>query len=46
MALGGLAYVGMLPFSLRSYRRLKAEAEAIAEPVVGPAPPVAQPRQG
>lgn len=46
MALGGLAYVGMLPFSLRSYRRLKAEAEAIAEPVVGPAPPVAQSRQG
>jgi CDP-diacylglycerol--serine O-phosphatidyltransferase len=36
MALGGIAYVSMLPFSLRSYRRLKAEAEAIAEPVVAP----------
>jgi CDP-diacylglycerol--serine O-phosphatidyltransferase len=34
LALGGLAYMAMLPFSLRSYRRLKAEAEAIAEPVV------------
>lgn len=38
MALGGLAYVATLPFSLRSYRRLKAEAEAIAEPVIGGAP--------
>ena len=34
MALGGVVYVAMLPFSLRSYRRLKAEAEAIADPVV------------
>jgi hypothetical protein len=24
----------MLPFSLRSYRRLRAEAEAVAEPVI------------
>jgi CDP-diacylglycerol--serine O-phosphatidyltransferase len=31
LAAGGLVYVGMLPFSLRSYRRLKAEAEAIGE---------------
>jgi CDP-diacylglycerol--serine O-phosphatidyltransferase len=28
LALGGIVYVGMLPFSARSYRRLKAEAEA------------------
>lgn len=34
LALGGLCYLAMLPFSLRSYHRLRAEAEAIAEPVV------------
>ncbi|MBW8268957.1 CDP-alcohol phosphatidyltransferase family protein [Caldovatus aquaticus] len=34
MALGGLIYGGMLPFSVRSYRRLKREAEAMLEPVV------------
>jgi CDP-diacylglycerol--serine O-phosphatidyltransferase len=28
LALGGIVYIGMLPFSARSYRRLKAEAEA------------------
>ena len=28
LALGGIVYVGMLPFSARSYRRLRAEAEA------------------
>ena len=28
LAAGGLIYVGMLPFSVRSYRRLKREAEA------------------
>lgn len=44
LALGGLGYLAMLPFSLRSYRRLKAEAEAIAEPVVQPLP--AQTGQG
>jgi CDP-diacylglycerol--serine O-phosphatidyltransferase len=32
LAAGGLVYIGMLPFSLRSYRRLKAEAEATGEP--------------
>jgi CDP-diacylglycerol--serine O-phosphatidyltransferase len=34
LALAGLVYLGMLPFSLRSYRRLRAEAEAVAEPVI------------
>jgi CDP-diacylglycerol--serine O-phosphatidyltransferase len=34
LALGGLIYAGMLPFSVRSYRRLKREAEAMLEPVV------------
>ncbi len=34
MALGGLIYAGMLPFSLRSYARLKREAEAMLEPVL------------
>jgi CDP-diacylglycerol--serine O-phosphatidyltransferase len=29
LALGGLVYLGMLPFSLRSYRRLRAEAETV-----------------
>ncbi len=27
LAVGGLLYLGMLPFSVRSFRRLKAEAE-------------------
>jgi CDP-diacylglycerol--serine O-phosphatidyltransferase len=36
LALGGLIYAGMLPFSVRSYRRLKREAEAMLEPVVVP----------
>ena len=27
MAAAGLLYIGMLPFSVRSYRRLKREAE-------------------
>jgi CDP-diacylglycerol--serine O-phosphatidyltransferase len=39
LALGGLVYLGMLPFSIRSYQRLKAEAEALAAPVVAQAPP-------
>ena len=34
LALAGLVYLGMLPFSLRSYRRLRTEAEAVAEPVI------------
>ena len=32
LAAGGLIYAGMLPFSLRSFRRLKREAEAMREP--------------
>jgi CDP-diacylglycerol--serine O-phosphatidyltransferase len=31
MAVAGLIYIGMLPFSVRSYRRLKAVAEGDAE---------------
>jgi CDP-diacylglycerol--serine O-phosphatidyltransferase len=38
LAVGGLGYLAMLPFSRRSYHRLRAEAEAISEPVVQ-APP-------
>ncbi|WP_198378400.1 CDP-alcohol phosphatidyltransferase family protein [Neoroseomonas rubea] len=34
LAMGGLIYLGMLPFSLRSYLRLKREAESLLEPVV------------
>lgn len=42
LAAGGLIYLGMLPFSLRSYLRLKREAEALIEtdpeaPTTGPA---------
>ena len=29
---GGVIYVGMLPFSVRSFRRLKREAEAMRVP--------------
>ena len=32
LAVGGLIYVGMLPFSMRSFRRLKQEAEKSIEP--------------
>ncbi len=32
MALAGVAYLAMLPFSVRSFRRLKREAEAMREP--------------
>jgi CDP-diacylglycerol--serine O-phosphatidyltransferase len=32
LAAGGLIYISMLPFSLRSFRRLKREAEAMREP--------------
>jgi CDP-diacylglycerol--serine O-phosphatidyltransferase len=32
LAAGGLLYLGMLPFSVRSFRRLKREAEAMREP--------------
>lgn len=31
LAAGGLIYIGMLPFSVRSFRRLKREAEAYRE---------------
>lgn len=34
LALAGLFYLGMLPFSVRSYLRLKREAESLREPVV------------
>ena len=34
LAAGGLIYAGMLPFSVRSYARLKREADAMLEPVV------------
>lgn len=34
LALAGLFYLGMLPFSVRSYLRLKKEAESLIEPVV------------
>ncbi|RYJ03217.1 MAG: phosphatidylcholine/phosphatidylserine synthase [Acetobacteraceae bacterium] len=33
LATGGLIYAGMLPFSARSYHRLKREAESMLEPV-------------
>ena len=32
LAAAGLIYLGMLPFSVRSFRRLKREAEAMREP--------------
>jgi CDP-diacylglycerol--serine O-phosphatidyltransferase len=32
LAMAGLAYLGMLPFSVRSFRRLRREAEAMREP--------------
>jgi CDP-diacylglycerol--serine O-phosphatidyltransferase len=32
MAVGAVAYLAMLPFSVRSFRRLKREAEAMREP--------------
>jgi CDP-diacylglycerol--serine O-phosphatidyltransferase len=34
LAFGGLLYGGMLPLSVRSYTRLKREAESMLEPVV------------
>ncbi len=34
LAAAGLIYAGMLPFSVRSYARLKREADAMLEPVV------------
>ena len=40
MAAGGIIYIGMLPFSARSFRRLKREAEG-AEEAGGPAPSTA-----
>ncbi len=39
LAAGGVIYLGMLPFSVRSYLALKAEAEALIEQVAEPAPP-------
>ncbi len=34
LAMAGIIYLGMLPFSVRSYLRLKREAESLLEPVV------------
>jgi CDP-diacylglycerol--serine O-phosphatidyltransferase len=34
LAMAGIVYLGMLPFSVRSYHRLKREAESLIEPVV------------
>jgi CDP-diacylglycerol--serine O-phosphatidyltransferase len=34
LAMAGIIYLGMLPFSLRSYLRLKQEAESLLEPVL------------
>ncbi len=34
LAAAGIIYLGMIPFSLRSYLRLKREAEAMIEPVL------------
>ena len=34
LAMAGIVYLGMLPFSTRSYLRLKREAESLMEPVV------------
>lgn len=39
LAAGGLIYLGMLPFSLRSYLTLRDEAEALIEQVAEPASP-------
>jgi len=39
LAAGGLIYIGMLPFSVRSYLHLKREAEALVQPVSVPAEP-------
>jgi CDP-diacylglycerol--serine O-phosphatidyltransferase len=37
LAAGGLIYLAMLPFSLRSFHRLRQEAEAMREPLDGAA---------
>ncbi len=37
LAAAGIIYLGMLPFSVRSYLALKAEAEAMIEPASDPA---------
>jgi CDP-diacylglycerol--serine O-phosphatidyltransferase len=34
LAMAGVIYLGMLPFSVRSYLRLKQEAESLLEPVL------------
>lgn len=39
LAAAGIIYLGMLPFSARSYLRLKREAEALIEQVAEPAQP-------
>jgi CDP-diacylglycerol---serine O-phosphatidyltransferase len=44
LAAGGLIYVGMLPFSLRSFRRLRQEAEDMLDPAPPSEPPPADRR--
>lgn len=39
LSAAGIIYLGMLPFSVRSYLALKAEAEAMIESVAEPVPP-------
>jgi CDP-diacylglycerol--serine O-phosphatidyltransferase len=39
LAAAGIIYLGMLPFSARSYLRLKREAEALIEQVAEPVQP-------
>ena len=46
LAASGLIYAGMLPFSARSYARLKREAEAMMEPVAAPPPPGPEEQRG
>ena len=43
LAAGGVIYLGMLPFSVRSYLTLKQEAEALVEHVAEPAQPTHAP---
>jgi CDP-diacylglycerol--serine O-phosphatidyltransferase len=46
LAVAGMIYLGMLPFSVKSYLRLKDEAEALIEQVAEPAPPRGEGRPG
>ena len=44
LAAGGLIYLGMIPLSLRSFRRLRQEAEELRKPEDGPVEALAQER--